>query len=109
LLCAGCQEHEQGPQPLPAGGERLDTCAADESGIRADDGFEPGLELREVGREPGRLAQRRERVHRATPVWRATMPPPSLRNATSRKPAASICAASASGLGKRRTLAGRYV
>jgi hypothetical protein len=58
IVPARSQEHEQRAQPLPAGGERLDTDAADQAGIGADDRLEPGLELCEVGREARRLADR---------------------------------------------------
>ncbi len=46
-------------------------------------------------------------VTRARPRWRATIPPASGRQRTSRRPAASIRAASSGGSGKRRTDAGR--
>jgi hypothetical protein len=103
------EEDEERSQPLPSGGERLDPDAADEAGRGAGDGLEPGLQLREVGCEPRGLADRGERVQRATPVWSATIPPPRRRNPTSAKPASPRRRASSSGPGKRRTDAGRYV
>ena len=101
--------HEQRPQPLPAGGERLRTDLRDDAPVGADRMLQTVLELAEVGVQPGRLTDLCECAQTASAVCSATMPPAKSRKRTSRKPAAAISSASSSGPGKRRTLAGRYV
>ena len=103
------EEDEQRAQPLAAGLQRLGADRRDDAAMRRHGRLEPLLELLEVRVEPGRRAQVGEGAQRACPSCSATIPPARSRNETSAKPARSSRAASSSGPGNRRTLAGRYV
>src|SRR5262249_27497730 len=107
VLRRGGEEDEQRPQPLAAR-ERVGARGGDDARVAAHRRVEPGLELAEVRREPGRLADLRQPRHDASPTWGATIPPASRRKRTLSTPASPSSAASSSGPGKRRTLAGRY-
>jgi hypothetical protein len=108
------QEDEHGPQALAAGGECLVPDRRDEARMRRDRAREPLLERVEVVGQPFDGADAGERLgcggySRASATWSATIPPAKRRYRTFPKPVSSSRRASASGAGKRRTLAGRYV
>src|SRR4051812_2176391 len=113
-LCAGRrrEEDERGTQPLATCGERLVADRCNQAGMRRDRAREPLLERIEIAVEPRRgpdVRERRTRHEAASPTWSATIPPAKRRNSTPSKPHAPSSAASSSGPGKWRTLAGRYV
>jgi hypothetical protein len=62
------QVHEQRTQPLPARGERLRSDVGDDAPVRADGLLQPLLEVCEVGVQPGRFPNLRERSHLACAV-----------------------------------------
>ena len=103
------QEAEQRPQALAARCERLAGHLLREPGLRGDGLREPRFDLRHVPGEPGRRVHLRELGHSATPVWSATIEPPSSRNRTSPKPVLRSSSTRPSAGGKRFTDAGRYV
>src|SRR5207302_4692342 len=88
------EEDQHRPQPLAAGRQRVRPDRSDDAGMARDGALEALLELVEVALEPGRLADRGENRHPATPVWRATIPPAKVRYETSTKPARPSSAAS---------------
>ena len=104
------QEREHRPQALAARGERFGSDLPHEAGVPGDRTRQLSFDDVEVVRQPGSAADGVERgAHRAVPVCRATMVPPSSRKWTSLKAAAPTSAARSSAPGNRRTLAGRYV
>ena len=80
------EKRKQRPQTLPAGCERVGADLGGTAAVRRDGCRETHLDLVQVRVEPGQTADILERRHRAAPMWRATMPPPSRRNVMSPKP-----------------------
>src|SRR5581483_415123 len=73
------EEAEERPQPLAACRQRRGGNLGGEAWAAANGLREPHLELVEIAGETGRRLDRRERAHAATPVWSATIEPPSRR------------------------------
>ena len=75
----GREEDQQGPQALAAGRERLGPDHRGKPRMAADRVEQPLLDLFQILVEPLCLVDRRQRAHAATPLCRATIPPPKRR------------------------------